>query len=447
MHLWHCRTKPTPTVSGQLHVDQFNQVWEWTSMGVGSAWKQTDYRLEKTREYNLYMREIVQAQAPHIPGRFNAEWDAFHRKSFAKVSWDITTPLLGTPNPWYISNISHNDLVNEVRNRTRKTAGPTVKYADNATISVFEAVDITRDAKVLSYNELYSQMRGVNTYNRKHGRSVKWAGSTYTFRSNPGGYFNDVFWPFPGADILNTIVGGPMVPSVAQSDELFWVHSSGRGLYRHPKVGSAIRGVNTKTIWDGDLGVFRTATVGEMFTVEPPRVFYTQYSMLPRMLEYMGFLKGTTYWYRGVKGFVVYPLHIGAAAPAGQWAMYIKPYGVDTLGIGHQMNATWSVVAEYVYDENGGERETQRKVVSPYEGWDAWNQLHRVNFHTGIGIPHLTSATPVNVDSPDFPKFIKFYALNVDTGLRSPVFSRGLRVVKRKCNVTSCLEPAVFRTP
>lgn len=441
MYSWHTSVFPTPSYDGQLHVDQYNDVYEWYSNSTGSRWKKTEYELRKTQEYNVYLREFVSPQQGRMTGRLNIEWNTFYSHAFAKISWDSQNPTTGD-NPLYVANITHAELSDLIRSRT-PLRPLSSNYDTNVTVTVYEVFELGMDRKVLSYNELYSQARGYLGYNRRHGRPIGHpnSGCIDRFRSVPGTFWTDS-WTYPAAQILNDYVGGPMVPETTDSNDLFWFHSNRRGLYRQPY--NAVSGVTKKILWDGDLSTFRYATPGESFTVGPPILFGTELGSWTRQAMSMASLRGTRYFFQRMKVCVIYPLHYGAAAPGGKWALYMKPYGVDTLGIGLRMDGDWKTVVEYVYD--GGEHETVKKLITLFDPWDDWNQLHRVYFHPSIGLPHISSGS-LNIDCTDIPDHIRFYALNTATGRRSEIFSRGLKVERRKRNISICLVPAVFRTP
>ena len=437
MHTWKTASRPTPLTQGHLHVDSDMKIWEWIFTGSEAGWKERpSYSLKKVREQTIYLRSTpstTTSLVPSSPGQLKNDWDKFHLKSFIEVQ------ILG--NSVYITGLTWAQFTKWLLAYTPKNAG---SFTQNPVISVYEVFE-QGDYKIIAYNSMYASARGAGAYNRKWGRLK--AGLAESYGADPS--FTGGYWAGgiaePGADCLESFFGIPSgTISHPDSARVFWFPVSHHGLYRQPRSGSSVRIPAGSPRWalNADTLTYeQTATgVSHMFVLGEPKFMWMDSDPSNRALWPMVNLRGASLITKKLRGVLVYPLQSGPYR-----AIFMKPLGVDTLGIGRQVNAEWKVVAEYVY--SSGERHTSHRFVTipatQDASWDEWDEMHRIAFHENVGIPNVSWNT--SVDDPRIPEHIQFYALHLPTGRRTEIFSRRLRIIRRRNNISMCIIPELTR--
>jgi len=424
MPTWKTSVKPVATYDGQLFVDDQMQAWKWDA--AASAWIRLDgARVQKTRDAQAYFdRHGVGIPLQSVmPGQLEHEWNQLYAKAFVAIvieglptsfQSDLTLAALEA---WLWANVP--------------VAGGV--YMQNAQIQVYEVVVPQDDQRIVGYNTSYAMARGGDAYNRRKGREDAGLPPTYQiasgFKAQPAGpYWTDAYVD-PGTQFLNDFFSIVAAPS-ADSDKIFWFGTNRGNLYRQPRQGALVYpGAHPRMAYDVGTGSY--VVCGNALQVGVPRFFGNHSGGTIRYLQDMGQLRGTQYFNQRRNGVLVYPL-----TNVDLRAFYIKPYGIDTFGVGFHIENGWQVIAEYVYGT--GIRDTSHRVVSTYAAWDDVAKLQRV-WMNDLPFPRLSVCR--GVDTPYLPRIVQFYALHVPTGLRTQAFPRRFALSSRECNVTMCLLP------
>jgi len=424
MPTWNTSVKPIATYDGQLFVDDQMQSWKWDA--AANAWIKLDgAKVQQTRDAQAYFNRRGPGTSLQsvMPGQLKNEWNQLYSKAFIAIVID------GVPTS-YQSNLTFADLETWLWANVPVMGG---LYMQNAQIQVYEVVMPQDDQRIIGYNTLYAMARGGDSYNRRKGRQDAGMPTKYQiangFKAQPGGpYWTDAYVD-PGQQFLNEFFGVVAAPS-PDSDKIFWFGTNPGNLYRQPRQGAYVYpGVEQRMAYDVASGSY--VVCGTYMNVGVPRFFGNYNGGTVRSLQDMGQLRGSQYFNQRRNGVLVYPMTNGDLR-----AFYIKPYGIDTFGIGFHIQNGWQVIAEYVYGT--GIRDTSHRIVSAYEPWDDVAKLQRV-WMNDLPFPRLSVCR--GVDTPYLPRTMQFYALHVPTGLRTQAFPRRFALSSRECNVTMILLP------
>lgn len=428
MATWKTTVKPVATYDGQLFVDAEFAAWKWDA--ASEAWtEQEGSAAQKTRDAQAYClsQPVGTPLSQMMPGQLQAEWDTLYSKSFVEISVE------GVPTA-YLSNLTFADVQAWLAANVPQNLG---RFTQNARIQIYEVVLPQENQRIIGYNNLYSMARGGDAYNRRKGRQNHGLPWTFKivpgFKAQPAGPWWTDGYTDPGQQFLQEFFGIAAAPS-PDSDNIFWFPSKPGALYRQPRQGSLVYpGAYPRMVYDVGTSTYHAVTGGQVLQVGVPRFFGNYSGGTVRYLHDMGQLRGNQYFSQRRNGVLVYPLTYNDYR-----AFYLKPYGVDTLGIGFHIQNGWQVVAEYLYGT--GVRDTSHRLVSTYGAWNDVVKLQRMSLND-LPIPALGNSK--GIDDPYLPRCVQFYALHVPTGLRTPAFPRRLALSSRKCNLTMCFLPEI----
>ena len=444
---WKTKIRPTPDTEGQLHVDDLGKVWEWHTNNRESKWVlRDDLVVKKVKEQTFYMKDNNRVTTPpatlrrFCPGQLKNEWDMLYSKALIEINFPWY-PLEQSSAKYNLTRMTWAELQAWLFAQVPHTVSAWTK---NPTISIYEVFE-AGDSKVIAYNSMYSSARGASAYNRSYGRAPDGLAKNFgTGLGFTGGCWAGSPITEPGRDCLNKVFPGLNAPSHVNSSKVIRFQASRRNLYHQPKTGSLVtmNGNGTRWAYNALTSTYMSIPSTEFVVGDPVFMGIANLNLAGRNFYNMRDLRGAEVFRSKLQGVLVFPLSSGDYR-----AIFMKPYGVDTLGIGHKIDADWKVVAEYVHTNS--ERAVSHKIIEPKlivdggEGdWDAWDECHLVNFYESIGFP--SAGTNVGIDDRRISDFIQFYALHLPTGRRSEIFSRRLRTVRRRNHITMCLVPELI---
>lgn len=424
MYQWNTTSFPAAPFDGQIYVDDKRLVWKWNQQ-IG-AW---------LRSEQMYLREVARFWIEatgwssttllgrmYGSGRAKHQWDEFFNLTFCELHTSQSDQHL------YQAHLSQSELDAWVLGTLAQSGG---SFTENAEVIAYEVVDPTiRCTRIQVWNSMYSSARGAAAYNRRWGRQRQGLpeASTSTSKWRGGaGYWTDGFTE-PGRNFLAAFHGivAPSNPPV--SDGLIWFHSSHRNLYHHPKVGSLVLASNRR-VYNNATATYEAGT--SYFTVGTPRVFWRVGTSVGRILELPEqCVRGAQVLTNRLNGVMVYPLQDG-----DHYAFYVKPIGVDWIAMSFNSDATHQIVSIGHY---GDSAESQRR--APVGEWNAARELS-FRFSLFDSVPLADSNHSSGLDSSYALQKLTFYARNTTTGVVSEPFDTEIKVVRRKCNISTSFEP------